>query len=197
MNSFETLLNEVRHCNLCSGHLPFSPKPILQFHPQARILIAGQAPGKKAHEAGLPFSDASGKRLREWLGLTPDVFYDPKRLAILPMGFCFPGSGKSGDLPPRPECAPTWRDRLVRHLTQLKLTLVIGQYAQAYYFPDANSSVTDNVRCWRKNWPILIPLPHPSPRNTLWLQKNTWFGQELLPSLRTRIAEVLADNNQS
>jgi uracil-DNA glycosylase len=163
----------------------------LQLHPQARILVAGQAPGRKVHASGVPFADASGDRLREWLGLGPDVFYDPRCVAILPMGFCFPGTGQAGDLPPRPECAPAWREKLVRRLGNLKLTLVIGRYAQAYHLPDAPTSVTDTVRSWRSHWPSVVPMPHPSPRNQLWLRRNPWFEEDLLPMLRARVAEVL------
>lgn len=193
MSSFTTLLRDVRRCTICAEHLPLGPRPILQLHPQARILVAGQAPGRKVHGSGVPFDDASGDRLREWLGLSAEVFYDPRRVAILPMGFCYPGTGKAGDLPPRPECAPEWRDRLLRHLINLKLTLVIGQYAQAYHLPNADGSVTDTVKSWRKHWPSVVPLPHPSPRNNIWLKRNPWFEKELVPRLRKRAARVLAE----
>ena len=143
MTSFASLLSEVRACTLCEADLPLGPRPVLQLHPKARILIAGQAPGRKVHDSGVPFDDPSGNRLREWLDVSREVFYDPKQIAILPMGFCFPGSGKSGDLPPRPECAPAWREQLLGKLPQLEITLVLGQYAQAYHFGDASSSVTD------------------------------------------------------
>ena len=194
MASITSLLAEVRDCTLCAAHLPLGPRPILQLHPRARILIAGQAPGRKVHESGVPFADASGDRLREWLGLSPEVFYDPRHVAILPMGFCFPGTGKSGDLPPRPECAPAWREQLVRHLKNLKLTLVIGQYAQTYHLPNAGASVTDTVLSWREHWPNVVPLPHPSPRNNIWLRRNPWFERELLPVLQARVAEVLEES---
>ncbi|MGB7815725.1 MAG: uracil-DNA glycosylase family protein [Methylotenera sp.] len=162
------------------------------MHPLARILIAGQAPGRKVHETGMPFNDASGDRLRSWLGISREVFYDATQVAILPMGFCFPGTGKSGDLPPRPECAPAWRAALLAHLKNLELTLVIGQYAQAYHLPGEVASVTEAVRAWRKDWPQTVPLPHPSPRNNLWLKRNPWFEEELVPALRKRVSEVLA-----
>ena len=193
MPSVTSLLGEVRRCTICSEHLPLGSRPILQVHPRARILIAGQAPGRKGHESGVPFADASGDRLREWLGLAPEVFYDPQCVAILPMGFCFPGTGRAGDLPPRPECAPAWREKLVRHLSHLKLTLVIGQYAQAYHLPDAGTSVTGVVQSWRHHWPKVVPLPHPSPRNNMWLRRNPWFEEDLLPLLQARVAEVLRD----
>ena len=192
MPSLASLLTEVRSCVLCAGHLPLGPRPVVQVHPSARILIAGQAPGRKVHETGVPFNDASGDRLRTWLGMPREVFYDATQVAILPMGFCFPGTGKSGDLPPRPECAPAWRADLLSRLKKLQLTLVIGQYAQAYHLPDEAASVTEAVQAWRKNWPHTVPLPHPSPRNNLWLKRNPWFEQELIPCLRTRVSEVLA-----
>jgi uracil-DNA glycosylase len=162
------------------------------MHPKARILIAGQAPGRKVHHSGVPFDDASGNRLREWLGVTREVFYDPEQIAIIPMGFCFPGSGKSGDLPPRPECAPAWREPLLSHLKHLEITLVLGQYAQSYHFGKQSSSLTDLVKSWRSYWPTLVPLPHPSPRNNLWLRRNPWFEIELIPLLQDRVSEVLA-----
>lgn len=192
MRSLTTLLSEVRACTLCAGHLPLGPRPVLQAHAAARILIAGQAPGKKVHQTGIPFDDPSGDRLRDWLGLSRESFYDAMQVAILPMGFCFPGSGKSGDLPPRPECAPAWRAALLEQLTNVRLTLVIGRYAQAYHLPEAGSSVTDAVIDWRKNWPEMLPLPHPSPRNNRWLKRNPWFEAEVLPGLRRRVAEILA-----
>lgn len=191
MSSLESLLIEVRACVLCAEHLPLGPRPVVQAHSQARILIAGQAPGRKVHETGIPFNDASGDRLRAWLGISREVFYDPKQVAILPMGFCFPGTGKSGDLPPRPECAPAWRAALLSHMQDIKLTLVIGQYAQAYHLPNEATSVTELVQAWRKYWPHTVPLPHPSPRNNLWLKRNPWFEAELIPILQTRVSEVL------
>jgi uracil-DNA glycosylase len=191
MKSFAPLLAEVRGCTICTGHLPLGPRPILQLHPHARILVAGQAPGRKVYESGAPFRDASGHRLREWMGITPEIFYDPTRIAILPMGFCFPGTGKAGDLPPRPECAPAWREKLLQQLGNLRLTLVIGQYAQAYHFAAPGASVTRMVQSWREHWPSAVPLPHPSPRNNLWVRRNPWFEKELLPRVRARVAEIL------
>jgi len=191
VTSLTTLLQKVRACTLCAEHLPLGPRPVVQAHPLARILIAGQAPGRKVHETGVPFNDASGDRLRAWLGVSREVFYDARQVAILPMGFCFPGTGKSGDLPPRPECAPKWRAALLGQLKNLRLTLVIGQYAQAYHLPEEGSSLTEIVHAWRKNWPHTVPLPHPSPRNNLWLRRNPWFEKELIPVLRTRVLAVL------
>jgi uracil-DNA glycosylase len=191
MTSFNSLLTEVLACTFCAEHLPHGVRTVLQIHPQARVLIAGQAPGKKVHESGVPFDDASGNRLREWMGVSREVFYDTKQVAIVPMGFCFPGTGKSGDLPPRLECAPAWRDQLLGHLCQLEVTLVIGQYAQAYHIKEERSSLTETVRDWQSYWPNMIPLPHPSPRNNIWLNRNPWFEQELLPMLRRRVSEAL------
>ena len=192
MTSLSSLLAEVRACTICKAHLPLGPRPVLQLHPKARVLIAGQAPGRKVHDSGVPFDDASGNRLREWLGVTHEVFYDPRQIAILPMGFCYPGSGRSGDLPPRPECAPAWRKQLLGQLRHLEVTLVLGQYAQAYHFGEASSSLTELVKSWRTHWPHMVPLPHPSPRNNLWLRRNPWFEGELLPPLRKRLSEALA-----
>jgi len=192
MTTFTSLLAEVRTCTLCDAHLPLGARPVLQLHPKARILIAGQAPGKRVHESGVPFDDASGNRLREWMGVTREVFYDPQKVAILPMGFCFPGSGRSGDLPPRPECAPAWRKLLLARLRHVELTLVLGRYALAYHFDQANVPLTELVKSWRAYWPSAVPLPHPSPRNNLWLRRNPWFEVELLQSLRERVMEVLS-----
>ncbi len=192
MELIESLLSEVRACTLCSKHLPLGPRPVLQLHPKAKILIAGQAPGSKVHASGVPFDDASGNRLREWLGMTREVFYDPEKVAILPMGFCFPGTGKSGDYPPRPECAPAWRKQLLAQLPNVELTLVLGRYAQAYHFGDASTSVTALVKAWKTYWPKTVPLPHPSPRNNLWLRRNPWFEEEVLPTLRQHLSNVLA-----
>lgn len=186
------LLADVRACTLCASHLPLGPRPVLQVHPAARILIAGQAPGSKVHASGMPFDDASGERLRAWMGIDKDTFYDAKRIAILPMGFCFPGTGTSGDLPPRPECAATWRNQLLACMPHIELTLIIGQYAQAWHLPDAGkASLTDTVLDWRSHWPAVLPLPHPSPRNNIWLKRNPWFGQEVVPKLQGRIAVLL------
>lgn len=192
MASFTALLTEVRRCAICAEQLPHGPRPVLQFHPKARILIAGQAPGRRVHESGVPFDDASGDRLREWMRVTRKVFYDQEQIAILPMGFCFPGTGKSGDLPPRSECAPAWREQLLSRLLHLRLTLVVGQYAQAYHLSgDSKSSLTETVQAWRSYWPSAVPLPHPSPRNNIWLRRNPWFEAELLPALQQRVSKVL------
>lgn len=185
------LLAEVRACTLCAPYLPLGCRPVLQADASSRILIAGQAPGRKVHERGIPFADASGDRLRDWMGISRETFYDASKIAILPMGFCYPGTGRSGDLPPRPECAPTWRAPLLSQLQQIGLTLVIGQYAMAYHLPQAREPLTEVVRRWREHWPIVLPLPHPSPRNNIWLKRNPWFAEDVLPALRARIAEIL------
>jgi uracil-DNA glycosylase len=192
-SAFAALAEEVRCCRVCAAHLPARPRPVLQVHPAARILIAGQAPGRKVHESGVPFDDASGERLRQWMGVTQAEFYDATRIAILPMGFCFPGSGSSGDLPPRPECAPMWRQRLLDQMPQIELTLVIGDYAQRWHLPTAApAKVTDTVADWRSRWPAILPMPHPSPRNNIWLKVNPWFVLEVVPALQARIAMLLA-----
>jgi len=191
MTALSSLLKEVRACTICAEKLPLGARPVLQMHSRAKILIAGQAPGKKVHDSGIPFDDASGKRLREWLGITKDEFYNPELVAILPMGFCFPGSGKSGDLPPRPECAPAWREQLLSHLNRLDMTIVLGGYAQQYYFNNTNLSVTEVVKSWQTYWPNVIPLPHPSPRNNIWLRRNPWFEVELIPLLQQRVTQSL------
>ena len=190
MKPLADLLRDVRACALCEAHLPLGPRPVVQADRDARMLIASQAPGRRVHESGVPFDDPSGDRLRDWLGIGADVFYDPKRVAIVPMAFCYPGAGHSGDLPPRPECAPAWREALLAQLSGLELTLVVGSYAQQYHF-GAAASLTDRVKSWRSDWPQRVPLPHPSPRNNLWLRRNPWFEAELLPALRGGVAEVL------
>ncbi|WP_432698386.1 uracil-DNA glycosylase family protein [Marinobacterium sp. YM272] len=192
--SFDDLIKQVDACRLCEEHLPLEPGPVLQAAPFARILIVGQAPGRRAHESGLPFDDASGDRLREWLGLSRAQFYDPTLLAILPMGFCYPGTGKSGDLPPRPECAPAWRDRLMAQLPDIRLTLLLGQYAQQYHFGRDKRTLTERVRDWPATWPELAALPHPSPRNNLWLRRNPWFETELLPELQGRVSALVREH---
>jgi uracil-DNA glycosylase len=191
MATLVALLADVRACTLCAEHLPLGPRPVLQVHTSARILIAGQAPGRKVHVSGVPFDDASGERLRTWMGVTREQFYDAEQIAILPMGFCYPGSGRSGDLPPRPECAPAWRGALLARLKKRQLILIIGQYAQDWHLPEHRGSLTEAVQDWRLHWPHALPLPHPSPRNNGWLKRNPWFEADLLPALRARVAEVL------
>ena len=186
------LLAEIRGCRLCAASLPMGPRPVLQASAQARLLIAGQAPGRKVHESGVPFDDASGERLRGWLGIDRATFYDAKCVAILPMGFCYPGTGKSGDLPPRPECPPAWRARVLATMPKIALTLVVGQYAQAWHLGKAaKANLTQTVSAWASYGSQIMPLPHPSPRNNIWLAQNRWFEAELLPVLRKRVAAAL------
>ena len=164
---FDELLARVRRCRICEESLPLEPRPVIQASQAARLLVVGQAPGRRVHETGLPFNDPSGDRLRHWMGIDRGTFYNEQKLAIMPMGFCYPGTGKSGDLPPRPECAPAWRHMLLERLQRVELTLVIGQYAQAWHLPGPKMSVTRRVERWREVWPEIMPLPHPSPRNNL------------------------------
>jgi uracil-DNA glycosylase len=187
----ESLLADVRACTICED-LPHGPRPVVQVGATARVLIAGQAPGRRVHASGVPFDDPSGDRLRDWMGVTRDEFYDPARIAILPMGFCYPGTGKSGDLPPRPECAPAWRQALLDRLDRVELTLVLGRWALDYHLPEAPRTVTGAVETWRDHWPSVVPLPHPSPRNQAWFRRNAWFEAELLPPLRRRIRGLIA-----
>lgn len=187
------LLRQVRACRICETHLPLAPRPILQWHPAAKILIAGQAPGTKAHAANTPFDDPSGDRLRRWLGVDRATFYDATQFAIIPMGFCYPGKGKSGDLPPRPECAPAWRQALLDGLPALGLTLVIGMYALEWHLKDTRKrTLTETVADWQTYWPTICPLPHPSPRNLRWFKQNPWFEDDVVPSLQARVKELLA-----
>jgi len=187
MASLQTLLPRVRACRICELVLPHGPRPVVQISRSATILIAGQAPGRRVHETGIPFNDPSGERLREWMGIDRSTFYDDKKIALLPMGFCYPGTGANGDLPPRPECAAAWRRDLLNNLPRLQFTIVIGQYAQAYHLPQEKLTVTGAVRAWKTFWPAQMPLPHPSPRNQLWLKKNPWFTRDVLPALRQRV----------
>jgi uracil-DNA glycosylase len=190
------LMEKVRRCTICTG-LPLGPKPVLQAASTARILIAGQAPGRRAHERGKPFDDPSGNRLREWLGVSRDTFYDPARFAIIPMGFCFPGTGSGGDLPPRPECPEAWRKALLERLPDLSLTLVIGQYAHEWHLGKKRSSkLSETVSDWRSFWPELLPMPHPSPRNNRWLKTNPFFEAEVVPALRERVAQLINPEQQ-
>lgn len=191
MQPLAPLLTEVQSCIICEKHLSLGPRPVLQVHEKAKILIAGQAPGLKVHQSGIPFNDASGDRLREWLGVSKEIFYNPEKIAILPMSFCFPGSGKSGDLPPRPECETAWREQLLEQLEQVQLTLVLGKYAQKYHFGKTGLNVTELVKAWHTYWPDMLPLPHPSPRNNIWLRRNPWFEKEVIPALKKRVTEIL------
>jgi uracil-DNA glycosylase len=189
-DALEPLLAQIRGCRLCEAHLADGPRPVIQAASTSRLLIIGQAPGRKVHASGIPFDDVSGNRLRAWLAIDRDTFYDAKRIALVPMGFCFPGSHRGGDLPPRPECAPAWHPRLLPLLTQVQLTLAIGQYAQAGVL----RTLTDTMQAWRTHLAQgVLPLPHPSPRNQLWLKRNPWFESEVLPVLRREVVRALGN----
>lgn len=190
--TLEALLAAVRDCRACAAHLPLGPRPILQAGESARILIVGQAPGARVHATGVPWGDPSGERLRAWMGVDAGTFYDASRIAIIPMGYCYPGRGRSGDLPPRRECAQLWLDLLLEKLPHIELSLLIGQYAQRHFLGHRRGrSLTETTRHWEAHAPRCFPLPYPSPRNTPWLQRNPWFGKRLLPALRARISAVL------
>ena len=187
------MLAEVHSCTLCARELEHGVRPVLQFTPQARILVAGQAPGAKVHASGIPFDDASGERLRQWMGINRTTFYDSSKIAILPMGFCYPGKGKFGDLPPIPRCAETWRSDCMAFLPNIELTLAIGTYAQQWHLDRPAKNLTETVRHWQAydNSNGVIPLPHPSPRNNIWLKKNHWFETDVLPKLLERVQTAL------
>ena len=190
--SLEKLSEDIRTCSICARHLPLGPRPVIQVSDAAKILIVGQAPGIRVHKSGVPFDDPSGDRLRTWMGIDRAAFYDASKFAIVPMGFCYPGTGKSGDLPPRPECADNWRKQLLAELSGVELTIVIGQYAIAWHLgAAAEKTLTATVKAWQTHWPSKIVLPHPSPRNNIWLKKNPWFEAELLPPLKARVAALL------
>ena len=191
----QSLLAQIRACRLCEAHLPHGPRPVLHASATAKLCIVSQAPGLRVHETGLSFNDASGDRLRAWIGVDRATFYDQSRIAIAAMGFCFPGYDEQGhDLPPRKECAATWRERLFAALPQFKTSLLVGSHAQAWHLQgQTRPTMTETVRAWRDYAPRYIPLPHPSWRNTGWLKKNPWFAEELLPYLRRRVRRVLSD----
>jgi uracil-DNA glycosylase len=186
------LLTEVRACRICEAHLPNAPRPVLRASPTSRLLIVGQAPGRRVHESGIPWNDPSGKLLREWLQLDRDAFYDERRIAIIPVGFCYPGTGESGDLPPRPECAPHWHPKLRARLPAVRLTLLVGSYAQGYYLgARRKKTLAETVRSRSEYLPEFFPLPHPSPRNRRWMKNNAWFERDVLPQLRRRVKACL------
>ena len=186
------LLAEVRACRVCAASLAAGPRPIVQLGTSARLVIIGQAPGRRVHDSGIPWDDASGERLREWTGVSIAQFYDPARVALIPMGFCYPGTGTSGDLPPRPECAPLWHDRLLAQLPSDRLILLVGSYAQKRYLPAARGSLTEAVRRLAGHGDGYFALPHPSWRSTGWMQKNPWFVADVLPVLQSAVAARLA-----
>jgi len=187
----EKLLKEVRQCKLCEPELPLGANPIIQAGKQAKLLIIGQAPGTRVHNTSIPWNDPSGDRLRQWLDLDKAHFYDSNNIAIMPVGLCYPGKGKSGDLPPRKECAPQWHNKILEQLPNVGMTLLIGQYAQNYYLQDKPRTLTETVRVWQQWAPRYLPLPHPSPRNTLWLKRNPWFENEVVPFIRQYVHEHL------
>lgn len=191
MSELIPLLNKIEHCTRCVADLPLGPRPVVRAAATSRLLIIGQAPGTKVHASGIPWDDASGQRLRQWLGISNDVFYDDSKVAIMPMGFCYPGKGKNGDLPPRPECAPHWHAQLLAAMPNIRLTLLIGQYAQNYYLNDDYRNLSERVAHWRDFPHNFFALPHPSPRNQLWLKKHPWFEQDAIPALQQRIRRLL------
>lgn len=191
--NLKTLMTEILACQVCVGHLPYPPKPVVCAHPGARLLLIGQAPGRRVQESGIPWNDPSGDTLREWLHLTPEEFYDERLVAIVPTGFCYPGKGKSGDLPPRPECAPLWHPPLLKAMPKVRLTLLIGSYAHEYSLKDRRKpTLTATVASYAEYLPRCFPLPHPSPRNRLWLKRNPWFAREVLPVLRAEVRQALS-----
>lgn len=192
LETLDHVAARARACTRCAPHLPLGPNPVLRVHADARLLIVGQAPGTKVHATGIPWNDPSGDRLRSWLALDRDTFYDVRRIAILPTGLCYPGRGPSGDLPPRAECAPEWHPPILARLPRIELVLLVGSYAQAFYLAARRrATLTDTVRAWREYAPRFVPLPHPSPRNTLWLRRNPWFEAEVVPALRSRVHALL------
>lgn len=186
------LLSQIRKCKECEEHLPFGVNPVMSASLRSKLIIIGQAPGRIVHKTGIPWNDKSGDNLRNWLGIDKPVFYNADLIALMPMGFCYPGTGKSGDLPPRPECAPLWHSKLLALMPNAKLVLLIGQYAQNYYLGDkAKNTLTETVRSFKRYLPKYFPLPHPSPRNNIWQAKNKWFGLEVLPQLKKQIRNIL------
>lgn len=184
------VVEEARACTHCDPFFDHEPRPVFQVGAEARILIVGQAPGRKVHASGVPWDDPSGDRLRAWLGVDRDTFYDPDQIALLPMGFCYPGHGPSGDLPPRPECAPMWHPRIVAELPDDRMTVLLGAYALERYLPQRSKTLTETVSRWREHLPTFA-LPHPSPRNQRWLHKNPWFESDVIPALQAEVADKL------
>ena len=192
MKNMQELLHSISQCTICKDHLPLGPRSVVIAHKNSKIIIIGQAPGTKVHASGIPWDDASGKQLRNWLDVSKEQFYNPENFAIMPMGFCYPGKGKSGDLPPRPECAPQWHQQLFKQMPHVELILLIGMYAQRYYLKSsAKKTLTETVDNFQAYLPMYLPLPHPSPRNRFWLTKNPWFQTEVLPILKTKVHSLI------
>ena len=194
MEKIAFLRKEIRGCTVCNDQLPFGPNPIFTLSEKARILIVGQAPGRRVHASGVPWDDASGDNLRAWMGISREVFYDSGQIGLLPMGFCYPGKAKrgSGDAPPRPECAPLWQQRAIAAMPEIALTLLVGKYAQHYHLgPAARPQLTQTVLNFQDYLPRYFPLPHPSPRNNIWQRKNSWFASEVIPVLQEKVMRVL------
>lgn len=192
-STLQSLVKAIKKCRICAEQFEHEPNPVVQLHADASILIAGQAPGRIVHESGIPFDDLSGDRLREWMGVSRQVFYDARKIAILPMGFCYPGTGKSGDLAPRKECAAEWRQQVLDSLPHIKLILLIGDYAIKWHLgAERKRNLTETTKAWKSYAPGAIPLPHPSPRNNIWLKKNAWFETDVLPDLRSKVGKALA-----
>ncbi len=188
----KSLINEIEKCKICEPQLLLGARPVLAAHPKSKIAIIGQAPGTKVHNSGIPWDDESGENLRRWMSIDNETFYDPEQIAIIPMGFCYPGKGKSGDLPPRKECAPLWHELLFEQLKELELVLLIGKYAQDYYLKEqAQKTLTETVKNFKTYLPNHFVLPHPSPRNNIWQAKNEWFGKEVLPELQAKVKAIL------
>ncbi|PWI30590.1 IclR family transcriptional regulator [Flavobacteriaceae bacterium LYZ1037] len=188
----KNLLKDIRQCTICKEHLPLGPRPIVFAHPEAKIIIIGQAPGTSVHKTGIPWNDPSGRQLRNWLNVSEEIFYDETKIALVPMGFCYPGKGKSGDLPPRPECAPQWHQKLLDQMPKLELVILIGMYSQTYYLKEkAKRTLTETVAEYKTYLPKYLPLPHPSPRNRFWLSKNPWFVKEVIPELKRAVKTIL------
>ena len=188
----QQLIQNIKNCSICEKHLSHGVRPVFVASAKAKINIIGQAPGSKVHASGIPWDDASGKRLRQWLNVDPETFYNPDNFAIVPMGFCYPGKGKSGDLPPRPECAPQWHQPLLKQMPNIKLTLLIGSYAQDYYLgKEEKLKLTERVRRFENYLPNFLPLPHPSPRNEFWIRKNPWFEEQIIPELQRIVSKAL------
>jgi len=192
VKTMKKLLQEISQCDVCMPHLQLGPRPVLAAHTKSKIVIIGQAPGRVVHKSGVPWQDKSGNNLRGWLQVDEKTFYDARTIALVPMGFCYPGKGKSGDLPPRPECAPLWHETLFKKMKEIKLIILIGKYAQDYYLGEkTGKSLTDTVHNFEKYLPEYFVLPHPSPRNNIWQAKNKWFGKKVLPRLKSTVAKAM------